>query len=419
MLDNPPRTDSTNGTAGLFLLAVVSGSHLFVDLVASQLNPIWPDLKLHYGISSTSGCLLTWMVATSVFQLLFGLIGDAWHSRWLLVAGPAIAVVSLAMISVTSSPWALYTLLLLAGMGVAAYHPEAAAMSGGIWPAQRSRAMSIFSLGGYIGQTLGPYCSGFVVDRWGLPGLGWGALFGLGAVASYGWAIRGVALPERSTATPEATPEANALARSLPTTTSDGRRLSTVLRGGGGWTVALLLTIGSSRVIAAAGVPLAMGYLLQQRDWSKESVGLVQSAFMAGIGLAGLACSIANVTRWERVLLWFPCLLSVPLIVAIPKLDGLVLGAAMTACGFSIGLGLPVFVSTGQRLLPASTRVASSITMGVSWGIGGGIVSLVIGWCEQRDAFLGAFGLFAVAALASCGFCYWIPKPSRNPENLV
>jgi FSR family fosmidomycin resistance protein-like MFS transporter len=194
-----------------------------------------------------------------------------------------------------------------------------------------------------------------------------------------------------------------------------GGPLASSIRGSG-WVVALLLTIGSSRVIAAAGVPLAMGYVLQQRDWSKESVGLVQSAFMAGIGLAGLACSIGNLARWERILLWLPCLLSVPMIVLIPRVEGLALGMAMTACGFLIGLGLPVFVSTGQRLLPASTRVASSITMGVSWGIGGGIVAVVIGWCEQRGEFLGAFALFATAALMSCGLCSWIsPPPASLP----
>ena len=48
------------------------------------------------------------------------------------------------------------------GLGVAAYHPEAAALAGSSTPGQRSRAMSIFATGGFLGQSIAPYYSGAI-----------------------------------------------------------------------------------------------------------------------------------------------------------------------------------------------------------------------------------------------------------------
>ncbi|MFM2096216.1 MAG: hypothetical protein RIS70_3340, partial [Planctomycetota bacterium] len=140
-------------------LAIVSCSHLVVDTVAGQMSPLWPALSQHYDMPSTSGCLLVWTLATSVFQLMFGVLGDSMRGQWLMIAGPMVAVGCLSAIGLTHSTPVLYVLLLFAGLGIAAYHPEAAAMSGRSWSSQRSRAMSIFAMGGYLGQAIGPYYS--------------------------------------------------------------------------------------------------------------------------------------------------------------------------------------------------------------------------------------------------------------------
>ena len=51
----------------------------------------------------------------------------------------------------------------------------------------------------------------------------------------------------------------------------------------------------------------------------------------------------------------------------------------MSVCGLLLGVVSPVLIGYGQRLLPEGQRLASAITMGVSWGIGGLIVSALVG----------------------------------------
>ena len=87
---------------------------------------------------------------------------------WLLWAGPLAAIVCLGSIGLTQSPLVLAILLIVAGLGIAAYHPEAAALAGSCAPENRSRAMSIFIMGGFLGQATGPIYSGNLVDALGL-----------------------------------------------------------------------------------------------------------------------------------------------------------------------------------------------------------------------------------------------------------
>ena len=44
---------------------------------------------------------------------------------------------------------------------------------------ERSRALSMFTVGGFLGQARGPSYSGLLTTRHGLPSLGWGVAWGL------------------------------------------------------------------------------------------------------------------------------------------------------------------------------------------------------------------------------------------------
>ena len=172
----------------------------------------------------------------------------------------------------------------------------------------------------------------------------------------------------------------------------------------------LLLTTGTVRVIAAAGVPATLAYWLTSIKYDVAEIGLVQSAFLAGIGLGGLLAAIAVRPSWERLTLWLVPLLSVPCLLAMPSLTGLALSAAAGTTGLILGIAQPVFISYGQQLFPESQRVASSITMGVSWGIGGAIAAALIDICGRRQSYDLAFVTFAAAAVLSSALCVLLPK---------
>lgn len=157
------------------MLALLAACHFLVDIVAGTTSPIWPTLESH--LSLGPGGLLwvyvIWSIATSFSQLLFGLWADRYHSRWLIWTGPLFGILCISSIGLVSSSGALAVLFAIGGLGIAAFHPEAAATAGALLPEQRSRAMAIFALCGYLGQAVGPYYSGLITDQLGPRGLVW------------------------------------------------------------------------------------------------------------------------------------------------------------------------------------------------------------------------------------------------------
>lgn len=380
------------------LLFFAAALHCLVDLTAGSLNPLWPRLDAHYGLYpwQSAGLFFLWQMTTSISQFFFGLYGDRFNARWLLWAGPVAAIVCLGSIGLTKSPFVLAQLLIISGLGIAAFHPEAAALAGSCAPESRSRAMSIFTMGGFIGQAIGPVYSGSVVDALGMRGLAWGILGGLLAAALLApLGLRVLSVPARETAPPV--------------------KLTEIFRGRV-WSLFLILAIGSLRIIAAAGVPVLLGYLLTARGGTASETGLVQSAFMLGIGLGGLACATLLQRRHERAILWLCPLLATPILLATPWTGGLLLAVLASLSGLLLGISLPVLISYGQELMPNSQRIASSITMGVSWGIGGGAVSVILAVCQYEGHFEPAFAVFAVATALSSVLCIWLPKTEQAAE---
>ena len=377
------------------LLALLSASHFLVDIVAGTINPLWPALEQHLSLER-GGILwvyVCWSLATSFSQLIFGLWADRIPCRWLIWAGPLVAILSISCVGLAPSTWSLSCLFLIGGLGIAAFHPEAAAMSGAVLPAVRSRAMAIFALSGYIGQSIGPYYSGVITDWLGLEGLTWGIVWGLPVLLILSLGLRGL-------------PAAH------PTHAAHHER------GAVRWplgVLTLLLVVGALRILPALGVPLALAYLLEASSASTAVIGAVQSAFMAGIGIGSMVCAAFLKRHWERAALWIFPLIATPLLATLSFVTDWTLVALVGTCGVLLGVTMPVYISYGQQLLPHGQRVASSITMGVSWGIGGGAVALAMGLFQSLDALSSIFFFFAAASVASSLLCHWLPRTEPSP----
>jgi FSR family fosmidomycin resistance protein-like MFS transporter len=377
------------------LLGLLAAAHFLVDLVAGTTNPIWPALEQH--LSLERGGLLwlyvCWSLANSATQLLYGMWADRSPSGWLIWCGPLGAILCLSCVGLADSTWSLAMLFVLGGLAVAAFHPEAAATSGAVLPAQRSRAMAIFALCGYLGQSAGPFYSGAVTDALGLPGLAWGIAWGLPLVLALWLGLRKVPV---------------LVAPPQPNRADTGRAPVP------GSAVVFLLAIGTLRTLPALGVPLALAYLLESSSSSTAVIGAVQSAFMVGIGVGAMGCAAFLKHRWERTALWLFPLLSAPLLASLGPATGWPLVTLVGACGVLLGITMPVYISYGQQLLPHGQRVASSLTMGVSWGIAGGIVAIAMSLFDSFDNLASIFVFFAVASVASSCLCVWLPRPGHS-----
>ena len=377
-------------------------AHGLVDAFATVIQPLWPDLqsKLAVDEGTIQWAFVTWSLATSVSQLLFGYWGDRGRRRWLIWVGPALGVLCLSSIGLVRSLAQLNVLLVVGGLGVAAFHPEAAALAGASAPLNRSRAMSLFAVGGSLGQAVGPIYGGTLTTRFGLPALVWSMTWGLAILGLLAVGLR---------RTPEE-PEPQVPSGVLPPWTGEHSCVP-----GGAAMAALVLAIGVLRVLAVLGVPLGLAFLLKEEGRTNAEIGLPQALFLGGVGGGGLVCALFVRQRGERPVLWLLPLFVVPLLCLVPWAGtGLVLLAGLALAGMLLGATLPILVSYGQQLLPEGQRTASSITMGVTYGLGGIIVAAAMAASKQLHRPVLPFATFAVACLLSSLLCLAARSPGAR-----
>lgn len=375
-------------------VVLISLAHLLIDSFALFIQPLWPDLqaRLMLGGAGVTWIFVLWNMTTSVSQLAFALLGDRFPSRWMVWVGPLLAVACLGAVGSVQSVGGLCLLLIVGGLGVGLFHPEAAAMVGGSAPDQRGRAMSIFVLGGTIGQAIGPAFSGFVTTHHGLEALGSSVFWGLPLVAAFAWVIG-------RTPGPSLRPRTELHLSARPASTR---------------TLVLVLAIGVSRVIPIMGVLLGIAFTVKARGGSNEEIGFAQAVFqiMSGVGVFG--CAVLMQRSTERVVLWLMPLFALPPLVACGLADYWSLLFWLALAGLALGGATPVLISYAQRLLPQGERLASSITMGVSWGLGGAVSAGLVNfmnWLEHPE--WSFFGILPFALVSSL-LCAFLPAPEES-----
>jgi len=387
------------GMGFVTLLVVLAIWHLLVDTVACVIQPLWPSLETHLDLRAGRifWLYLIWSMTTSFGQFVVGCLADRFPSRWLIWVAPTFALICMSCLGIATSVWGVAALLVGAGIGIAAFHPEAAAIAGSCLPENRSRAMSIFALSGYMGQSVGPLYSGYVTDRWTLSALGSLLICGLPVISMLYLCSYSVRWPELIARKPS---------KKSSLSIVDGKLLP----------VLLLIVIGTLRVFAALGIPLAMAFLLAWRGSTNTSIGIVQSAFMFGIGTGSIACALWIRHESERRALWTFPLYSLPFVWVIPGLSGWLLIASVTISGICIGITLPILISYGQRLLPDGQRMASSLTMGVTWGLGSALLAGIMATLKQWQRVDFAFVIFTLAVLISGILCFWLPNQQADTK---
>lgn len=368
--------------------------HFVVDVYALFLGPLAPDLQAKLRLSPTEmqWSLAAWGLSQSLFQFFFGVWGDRYHSRWLLWVGPLLGILGASSVGLVDSAPALIVLLVIGGMGIAAFHPEAAATVGSLAPEHRSRIMSIFMVGGYAGQAVGPTYSGEVVSHWGLSALAWSILPGLVVLALISHWVH--------------SPKASAAQR----VAKQPIALADLLRGR--YTaLGVLVLIGMLRAVTSVGLPQALAYILKGAGESTATIGQVQSWYWAGIGLGGLGCSTLVRRSWERSVLWIMPLVATPaLLLAAHGASPAWLPILMLSAGASLGSSFPVQISYGQQLLHEAPRVASSLSMGVVWGLAALVVAASMAWFNEHGRPDQAAITFAWCCAVSSLLCVFLPR---------
>ncbi|MDR1163951.1 MAG: MFS transporter, partial [Candidatus Accumulibacter sp.] len=139
-------------------LWMLSAGHMFTDLNQGALPAILPFLIRRGGLSyaDAAGLAFAMALSSSIVQPIFGVLADKMAKNWLMPAGVFLACVALAFIGFVPDYGQMFLCATLSGVGIAAFHPEAARRANALAGKKKGAGLGIFSVGGNVGFALGP-----------------------------------------------------------------------------------------------------------------------------------------------------------------------------------------------------------------------------------------------------------------------
>ncbi len=151
---------------------ILSAGHLITDVNQGALPAMLPFFISAYDLSYTAaaGIVFAANLASSIVQPLFGYTADRFSSPWMLSIGLILAGGGIGLTGLCENYQLIMVLAVTSGIGIAAYHPEAARLVNYEAGNQKNAAMSIFGVGGTIGFAIGPFLITTALIHWNLNG---------------------------------------------------------------------------------------------------------------------------------------------------------------------------------------------------------------------------------------------------------
>jgi len=376
------------------LIALLSLGHFVVDLNQGSLPAVLPFLKSAHQLSYASAAtiVLAANVASSLVQPLFGYFADQTARRWMLPASVFLTGVGFALMGLAPGYAALLALVIVMGLGVAAYHPEAYKTATSVAGERKATALSWFSLGGNVGVALGPPVITALVAALGLAGS-----LGMLAPTLVVTALLLAALPALSpTIAPRATAAAAMRGVNMP------------------GAMALLILVVTIRSWASLGfttfVPF---YYIDELGADPRLVGPLLFVFL-GAGAVGTVVAGPLADRWgHRDFMKWVLLAALPFGMLFLTTRGVLAFVMLGLFGAILTSSFSVSIVLGQAYLPRNSGMASGLIVGFAIGAGGlGVTAL--GWVADRHGLPAALWISALMPLAAFVATRFLPAPSAH-----
>ncbi len=374
-------------------MGVLSSGHLFTDLNQGAVAALLPFLISERGLSLAAAGALVFAatVSSSLVQPLFGIFSDRNPIPALMPLGMLLAGIGMALVGVAPSYPLIFASVVVSGIGVAAFHPEAARFANYVSGARRARGMSFFSVGGNAGFALGPIVATPLVLAFGLPG----TLF----LALPAALMAGVMFAESSR-----------MLRLAPEEAGNGSQEVEAPESWGPF--AVMIAVVAVRSFVYFGLVAFVASYYERVHGASAALGNVALTVMLAAGAVGTLFMGPLADRFGRkaVLAWSMLVLP-PLVLAftfVGPYSGMVLLALVGAA--TVGT-FGVTVVMGQEYLPGRIGLAAGLTMGLSIGLGG-IGAPLLGLLADAGGLKTT--MLAIAALPVVGLVLALTLPART-----
>ena len=364
----------------------IASTHVVVDAYNNIYAPLLPLLIPALGLSLQAAGVIAmcFQMANSVSQLAFGALADRWRPRALVVVGPLCAVVFMSMIGLAVSPFTLGLILVVGGLGGAAFHPPAAALVYKLADHRKGLAMSTHLSGGSLGFAAAPVLFAPFIAY---VGLRWSPVIMIPGLIALAFTLQHV--PEMS----------------LPK--EHERSTLRSLRPAAMPLMLLYFTI-VLRTATTYGFMTFTPTLLTRQGWTIGEASTAVSLYLFASGIGGfLGGPAADRVGAKKVIVW-TLIAAVPFMAVAPHLSPLGFTAMLAIGGLLLQSTLPISVTFAQSFVKGGAATVSSLMMGFAWGMGSLTVPLV-GMGADRFGIRSTLAVVAFIPLLAAVLAWRLP----------
>jgi FSR family fosmidomycin resistance protein-like MFS transporter len=346
--------------------------------------------RFHLGYALAAMLLLAVTLSSSLVQPAFGLRSDRRGALWLIPGGVFVAAVGIGGAAVAPAYPLVLVLVLVGGLGVAAFHPEGAKFAAYASGRKRASGMSYFNVGGNTGYALGALATGQLVVSVGL----WGGLlvmvpvFGASLVLARFMPALSELRPTRSSASDSSDPDQ---------------------RGAMG----LLALVIALRSIPWFTLLSFVSLWLVSLGHSKAYGNRVLFVMLFAGALGTLALGPIADLIGLRLTLVLTQALTTPLMLVFVYLGGALGVVALMLIGVCVVGTFGVTMVLSQQYMPKHVGAASGLSVGLSMGIGG-IAAVGLGAVADTINLKTALVVSAVPPLLGFLLSLKLPAPRRS-----
>ena len=334
---------------------LLSAGHFINDSYNGFVAPLLPLLMAKLGFSLTLAGLIISVQAmsTSLTQPLFGHLADKLRHPFFVYLGPLVTAIFLSCIGICPSYTLLLIIIMLAGIGTSAFHPQAAALAGVASGNRLGLGMSIFVTGGSAGYSLGPVIILPIVTTLGLD---WTFIAVLpGMVISF--------LLFRSASRSRLEHRTRGLHSSI--SHSIKRR----------WALIFLMIIAIVRAFVISGFTTFIPIFLKEKGFPIMLAGAAITVFHISGAFGALSGGGISDRFGRKPVIITSLFLAIPMLFLFLSINGPISLFFLGMAGFMFLSSIPVNIIMAQELFPNRAGTVSSLIMGLGWGIAGLIVT--------------------------------------------
>lgn len=383
-------------------LLLIALSHAVTDLSSGALPILLPFFKNAFGLSyaQVGFIVLAQNFASSVIQPIFGYFSDRFSLPWMIPAGLLLAGLGTAATGLATSYHSLLMIVIITGIGVAAFHPQSAKGVYAISAAHiRGQSMSIYSLGGNFGQAVG---SVFMMALLTLPGSINNTLyFCLPAVilAVLVWLNLSQISPRN---------------RALPKPKEKDASNVPLPYG----LLAILLSYIFLRTSISSGlttyIPL---YYADFLGGSPVYASFLLSAYLMSGVVGTFVGGVLGDRYGRKTVIMGSMILSLPLLALLKFVHGFWTFGLVAAIGFVYISSFSSTIVLAQEMMPGHEAMAASLTTGFSIGMSGITVTL-LGYVADIFGVSSVFTVIAFIPLAALALAWFFPGRYFQPDNI-